>query len=223
MELPTIEIFNDVILHARVIEGLSKGNEWFGELWGQVDEEEIIITDLLLQKQIVSKVDVNQSLSKRRRSQFRHESIYFHLKKGRLAGKKLLGWIHSHNTMSAFLSLTDRTQVRNYLKEIEFVISIVINSEDDYIPSLRFKIWIDGYHNYTNYRYQILKKQSITIINNLNYENIYTCDLKEEDFEELEDEFNQLVKIEKEKINKKYFAYKELTIDSFFSENNQLY
>ncbi len=44
-------------------------------------------------------------------------------------GKECIGWIHSHGSMSPFLSATDHDQINSvYLKEMNSVLSVVVST-----------------------------------------------------------------------------------------------
>lgn len=155
-----VEVFftENVIEAISILNQIGRGFEWSGELWGEIVSDLFIINDILLLKQIVSSVGVNSGLDKRKRSELRHQSLYYYSQTGRLDGKKMLGWIHSHDDMTAFLSATDRSQIENvYLKEIQFLISVVISCESKIYKRKRFgvlkkekklpftmKMWFDG-------------------------------------------------------------------------------
>ncbi|MCE7735579.1 MAG: hypothetical protein GPJ54_11920 [Candidatus Heimdallarchaeota archaeon] len=155
-----VEVFftDNVIETISVLNQIGRGFEWSGELWGEIVSGLFIINDILLLKQIVSSFGVNSGLDKSERSGLRHQSLYYYSQTGRLEGKKMLGWIHSHDDMSAFLSATDRSQIEDvYLKEIQFLISVVVSSKPKIYRRKRFgllkkekklpftfKMWFDG-------------------------------------------------------------------------------
>ena len=163
MTFPNLIIDSKVVLTARMLENLSQGYEWYADLFGQHHENSLRITDILLQKQVVSKVAVNSWLNNATRASLRNESMYYHIKNGRTKGKRLVGLIHSHNSMGLFLSATDLEQVKLFVKEIGFTVSIVVGSKmklpqskrsrliefftdrsKTETSSFRMKLWIDG-------------------------------------------------------------------------------
>ncbi len=176
---------DDIVIQSmRVLCNINKKYEWAAELWGSNNEGEITITDLLLSKQVVGRFDINQSISQETRNQYQRDTRFYHMMNNKIEyGKKLIGWVHSHSTMEAFLSETDRTQIRNYLKNdksLELLLSFVVSTKrqkrnrlgkkviidrilrrtNNYIPSIEIKLWIDGlYENKSYFDYEIdLKK-----------------------------------------------------------------
>lgn len=183
-----VDVFftDNVIETISVLNQIGTGFEWSGELWGEIVSDLIIINDILLLKQVVSSVGVNSGLDKQKRTELRAKSLYYYSKTGRLKDKQMVGWIHSHDDMSAFLSATDRGQVEDvYLKEIPFLISVVISSKSKIYKRKRFgfltkekklpftmKMWFDGKYKtrkYTWYEEKIKpgKNFSFTVLNNI--------------------------------------------------------
>ena len=185
-----IQIEDEAIQSMRILCNINLHLEWAAELWGYIDGQSVIITDLLLIKQVVSQCEINQSLSKEQRNQYHRESRYYHMLKNKLGqGKKLVGWVHSHNTMEAFLSETDRFQIKNYFKNdpsLKSLLSFVVSSKRQknrnnklfhkilrrtkvYVPGIEIKLWIDGIFNNKSYfnqeislkKYKFNSKRSI--------------------------------------------------------------
>lgn len=172
-----LDIKNKIIHSMRVVCSFNDDYEWAAELWGTIKEGRIEISDFILLKQIVSKYAVNQSLSEKQRVQYQRDSRYYHMVRNKLGtGKKLIGWVHSHNTMEAFLSQVDRGQIRNYFQNdnnLKYILSIVIsinksklkkssivnrvlNRVNKDLPSIEIKLWLDGiYENKSYFNHEI--------------------------------------------------------------------
>ena len=170
-----LHVDDTVIQSMRVLCNINKKYEWAAELWGYNEEGVINITNFLLSKQVVTRFDINQSVSQETRNQYQRDTRYYHMMNNKIApGMKLIGWVHSHNTMEAFLSDTDRTQIRNYLKNdksLKLLLSFVVSTKrqrrnnlgkkiifnkifrrtNNYIPSIDIKLWIDGIYNNKSY------------------------------------------------------------------------
>ena len=178
--------FNDNVIETiTVLNQIGKGFEWSGELYGEIVSNLIIIKDLLILKQVVSSIGINSGIDKQKRSELRHESLYHYAKTGRLKRNQMVGWIHSHDDLTAFLSATDRSQVEDiYLQEIPFLISIVISSKSKIYKRRRFgfvkkekklpftmKMWFDGKFKNRKYiwfaeKIKPGKNFSFTVLNN---------------------------------------------------------
>jgi proteasome lid subunit RPN8/RPN11 len=209
-----VEVFftDNVIESISVLNQIGRGFEWSGELWGEIVGELIIVNDLLILKQIVSSVGVNSGLDNRKRVGLRAQSLFYYSKTGRLVGKQMVGWIHSHDDMTAFLSATDRIQVESvYLKEIPFLVSVVISSKSKTYKRKRFgfmtkekklpftiKMWYDGRFKKRDYswhetKFQPGKNFSFTVLNEKIDKNIFSL---------VKADYDQMVEKKKSEIQK---------------------
>jgi proteasome lid subunit RPN8/RPN11 len=96
--------------------------EWMGGLVGELRSDHYYITDMLIPDQKAGKATIEAT-----------DAIGV----PEMAGWNLIGWIHSHNSMSAFQSSCDHKTAGMY------DISITVNNKQEYFGTLRVNV-MDG-------------------------------------------------------------------------------
>lgn len=206
-----LHIEDKVIQSMRVLCNINKKYEWAAELWGFEKDGQITISNFLLSKQVVGRFDINQSLSQETRNQYQRDTRFYHMMNNKIEhGKKLIGWVHSHNTMEAFLSETDRTQIKNYLtndKSLKLLLSLVVSTKrkrrnnfgkkiifdkilrrtKNYIPSIDIKLWIDGIYEHKSYLDHEIELKKYKFFSKRKMHSIVSSDLNDELRQEYED------------------------------------
>ena len=229
-----LHVDDKVIQSMRVLCNIHKNYEWAAELWGLEWEGKIIISDFLLSKQVVGRFDINQSISQETRNQYQRDTRYYHMMNNKIEhGKKLIGWVHSHNTMEAFLSETDRTQIKSYLtndRSLKLILSFVVSTRRQrknnfdkkiifdkilrrtrsYTPSIDIKLWIDGIYKHKSYFNHEIKLKKYKFYTKRKMHGLISDDL----IGELEREYEDLVN--HKKISKSKFKI----VKSMKSKNN---
>jgi hypothetical protein len=160
----SIHISDDVILSARILELIGKGREWGAELWGKLNQDNFVISDLLLLKQNASFAQFDCT------NENRAESLYYHRQK--IQEMECVGWIHSHAKMTPFLSSTDHKQIEEiYLNELDTVISVVVSSNKtsklmNNQSDFDFKCWVT-YVLDEKIKHKIISKDKIMLSENI--------------------------------------------------------
>ena len=116
-----VEIKEEVWKKCRILTNDNQ-DEWGGWLGGEVIDGKMILDDLMIPEQEVTsaEVDIKPEDIRGMLKEYKHKRV-----------KRILCHIHSHNSMSAFFSATDTTNMENIMRDRDFFVFIVVSQQTD--------------------------------------------------------------------------------------------